>query len=155
MKKVILVLVLSLMTSVMFAQADSTKVVSKFTPYVGIGLSLTNGNDFTNQSYPSVEVGVMRSNYALGLAIGRQNLNFNQDAISKYYFEPKVTASVPVGSLSLNAILGWGMYIDTPYSFIEYGAGLSYGVGNLTYALTYSNFDKVNYLTPSISYSFN
>jgi hypothetical protein len=45
-------------------------------PYVGIGLSLTNGNDFTNQSYPSVEVGVMRSNYALGLAIGRQNLNF-------------------------------------------------------------------------------
>jgi hypothetical protein len=42
----------------MFAQADSTKVVSKFNSYVGIGLSLTNGNDFTNQSYPSVEVGV-------------------------------------------------------------------------------------------------
>jgi hypothetical protein len=155
MKKVVLVLALSLMTSVMFAQKDSTNVVSKFTTYIGVGLSLPNGNDFTNESYPSVEVGVMRNNYALGLVVGRQNFNFSEDDISKYYFEPKVTVSLPIGLLNLNGILGWGMYINTPSSFIEYGAGVSYGAGNLTYGLIYSNFDSVNYITPNISYSFN
>jgi tetrahydromethanopterin S-methyltransferase subunit C len=59
---------------------------------------------------------------------------------SKYYFEPKVTASVPVGSLSLNAILGWVCILI--HHIVLLNTVLAYVVGNLTYALTYSNFDK-------------
>lgn len=173
MKKVLLVLVMSLTTVLGFAQkhstgvkqSDTTVVVGTFKPYVSVGLSLSSNEDFKAGTYPSVEVGMTKGNLSLGLVLGRQNLYFSNEAqinhgystreIQNLYYEPKITGSLPVGSLTGTLIFGWGGYFDTKHTFIEYGSGLGYTVKNVTYGITYSNFDKVDYITPSITYTFN
>lgn len=162
MKKIIIVLLILLPMlgfaqkhSTILKQTDSIVTPQKFKPYVSVGLSLASGSDFINEAYPSIEVGMCKENISLGLVLGRQNLNYTSDSISNYYFEPKITGSLPIGSLTGTLIFGWGKYIDTPHAFIEYGSGLSYSVKNIAYGITYSNFDKIDYLTPSITYTFN
>ncbi len=124
--------------------------------YISLGLSLSNGTDFKNSSYSSIEGGIMRENVTLGLIFGRGSLSGigNGDAISNYFYEVKTTASYPIGIVSGNILLGYGGYFNTTHMFIEYGVGITYNKGRMGYGLTYSNWDGVNYITPGITFNF-
>ena len=158
-------------------QADSTSVsTKKYVPYVSLGVSISNGNSYeTNEntyalnqsSYTSVEVGVTRENLSAGLAFGRgsiKGLGQSDDHIRNYFAELRVIPSFKLGVVNANLIFGVGSYlartqtadgghIDT--TFIEYGTGISYSAGNYSYGLSYSNWDGIDYITPSITYNFN
>jgi hypothetical protein len=64
--------------------ADTTAVkTSKWSKYVAVGLSISSGNDygdntnnttFDEATYPSIEFGFSRENISLGLVLGRGNL---------------------------------------------------------------------------------
>jgi hypothetical protein len=151
-------------------QADSTQVVktSKLTKYVSVGLSISNGNTydtndnkytFSEGSYPSIEFGVTRENVSAGLVIGRGNLyrlGEKTDKLGNYYGELKLSPSFPLGAINATLIFGVGSYFNEikGSTFIEYGTGISYSKGNYSYGVSYSNWDGLDYITPSLSYSF-
>ncbi len=156
MKKVILILAVLISTSA-FAQSDSTKVKSKPTAYTSFGLSVSNGDDFKASSYVAIENGIMYENLAIGAIFGRGNLTDmgkSTDNIGKYYYEVKATGYIPLGILFGNVIFGWGGYFNSVHTFIEYGGGISYSKGKFGYGVTYSNWDGVNYVTPSITFNY-
>jgi hypothetical protein len=153
MKKVVL-LVMSMWVITAFAQ-DSTKC--KFNKYISLGLSLSNNTDFKSGSYSSLEFGLMSDDISFGAVFGRGNLNdaFNKnDIIGNYFYELKVSPSYKLGKLSGNIVLGYGGYFSTSHNFIEYGNGISYTHKKLTYGILVSNWDGVDYITPSITFNF-
>lgn len=153
MKKVLFLI--TLISSSLLAQSDSTK--SNVSGYLSASVSVTNSSDFKASSYPAIEGGIMSKNLGLGLVIGRGNfkgIGKSSDAVSNFFYEAKVTGSFPIGAVSGNLILGYGGYFDTPHNFIEYGLGMSISQGNFGYGVTYSNWDGVNYITPSITLNF-
>lgn len=160
MKKLILVLV-ALVGLTVSAQAQE-KSAKTSTHYLSIGYSIGNhqdGKHFDETSYPSIEYGVTRDNLSLGLAIGRgQTCGLAQagDKLDQYYFEGRATQSFPFTKcISGNVALGVGSYFATNDAvFVEYGFGLTRTCGSITYGLSYSNWDKVDYVTPSVSFSF-
>lgn len=153
MKKVLLLV--CLISTAVFAQSDSTK--SKITGYTSLGLSVSTGNDFLSTSYPSLEGGIMRDNLCLGIVAGRGNfvgMGQKSDNIQNYYYEGKMTACLPLGILTGSVIFGYGGYFKSKHMFIEYGGGVSYTKGNISYGVLCSNWDNVVYLTPSITLNF-
>lgn len=150
-------LVIALLSLSAFAQTDSTQV--KTTMYVGVGLSMSKfDNSFGETAYPSVEVGVTRNDVSYGVAFGRTSLKgfaSKEDMSSNYFYEVKVAPSVSLGYLNANLVFGLGGYVNINKSFVEYGAGLSKTFGDVTYGLSYTNWDDIDYLTPYVSYSFN
>lgn len=138
----------------------------KWSKYVAVGLSISNGNDYGDNanvttfdmaSYPSVEFGFSRENISLGAVIGRGNLRglgTNEDKFSNYYWEVKAVPSFPLGVVNASLIFGAGSYFnnDKGNTFIEYGTGISYTVNKFTYGICYSNWDGIDYITPNISY---
>jgi hypothetical protein len=158
-------------------QADTTSVSkSKYVPYVSVGLSISSGNSyetnantyaFNESSYPSLEVGVTRQNLSVGVVFGRgalKGLGSSTDRIGNYYWEVKAVPSFSLGVVNASLIFGAGSYLartanadgsHTDTTFIEYGTGISYSKGNYSYGLAYSNWDGIDYITPSVSYSFN
>jgi hypothetical protein len=155
MKKLFLVLFAFIALTV---NAQEQKTTPTTTKYVSFGLSVSNFNEtFSDNSYPSIEVGVTRNDVSYGLVFGRaslRGLGESNDTLSNYFYEVKVTPSVSLGYLNANLILGVGGYINQNRSFVEYGGGLSKTFGNTTYGLSYTNWDGVDYLTPSVSFSF-
>ena len=160
MKKVILLAFTCLITLTATSQNDTTKVKekTKLTGYTSLGFSTSNGNDFNAASYVAVEAGAMYGNVSLGAIFGRGNLvgfGKKNDVLGNYYYEFKAAGYVPIsGPLSANVIFGWGGYFNSNHRLIEYGAGLSYTVRKFGYGVTYSNWDGVNYVTPSITFNF-
>ncbi len=155
MKKLITLVSVFLIATVSFSQVDSTKC--SVSGYTSIGLSVSNSDDFLLSSYPSIEGGIMRDNLSFGIVLGRGNfvgLGRSDDSINNYYYEGKVTASFPIGIVSGNLILGYGGYFKTNHMLIEYGAGISYTSGKIGYGVLYSNWDGINYITPSLTYNF-
>ena len=156
MKKVTFLL-LALVSLSAFAQTKSAT-----TKYLAVGYSIGNrvdGKHFDEISYPSLEFGVTRNNLSLGLSVGRgQTCGIAQtgDKLSQYFYEGRVTQAFPfTKEVSGNVILGVGSYFITDNAvFVEYGFGLTKTCGKITYGLSYTNWDKVGYLTPSLSYSF-
>ncbi len=156
MRKVILIL-LTLVSTSIFAQSDSTKSKLSIGAYVSASLSLTNGNDFKSNNYPSIEGGICGDNFGLGLVLGRGNLTGlgkPTDDIKNYFYETKIFVSHGIGPLISTVLFGYGGYMNTNRNFIEYGAGISYPCGKFSYGMTYSNWDQVNYITPSITFNF-
>lgn len=155
MKK-LLIFILAVSNLSMFAQKkDSTK--TPIYHYVSVGLSMTNNNDFKASSYPSIEIGMVKDNIALGAVIGRgalKGLGSSDDSFDNYFYEGKISGYYPMGSLSGVFILGYGGYFNTAHNFIEYGVGMSYSVNKLSYGVTYSNWDGSNYITPAITINF-
>lgn len=153
MKKVVLVLMCMWAVST-FAQ-DSTKCnVNK---YISWGVSLSNNSDFNTGSYSSLEFGVVSNDVAFGLALGRGSLEGifgGKDDITNYFYELKVAPSFPIGKVYGNIIMGVGGYMNTKRNFIEYGLGVSYTHNKIGYGVSYTNWDGVDYITPSISYNF-
>lgn len=154
MKKIFILTLITLFTTTIFAQSDSTE--SKITHYVSLGLSTSNSIDFKTTSYIAVETGVNYENLGLGMIFGRGNLaGFGKgDVINNYFYEIKTIGNFPLGKLSGNIILGYGGYFKTFHMFVEYGYGMGYSKGNFGYGITISNWDGIVYLTPSITYNF-
>jgi hypothetical protein len=181
MKKIILLAVV-LISSATFAQKKQTIALksnkieatdsvtvskSEWKNYIAIGLSISSGNTydtnenkytFSESSYPSVEFGFSKGNIAAGLAVGRGSLKgfgASDDKIGNYYAEIRITPSFPLGIIDANVVFGAGSYlVSSKGTFIEYGSGISYTAGDITYGIGYSNWDGVDYITPSLSYSF-
>jgi len=159
MKKLFTVLSIMLLTSVAFAQNDTSyhapKEKLEITPYVAAGLSMSNSTDFSSASYASVEAGVMIENISLGGVFGVNNLRSFDQGINGYWFEGKVAYSFPLGFVDGYGVFGVGSYIGTKGSlFIEYGGGISKSFGSLGTFIQVSSWDGIVYLTPGLSFSF-
>ena len=135
--------------------------------YVSASLSLANAGSgqnhqsFSQSSYASLEYGVLRKGVMYGLAVGRGKLNGDvmsnttEQDFRNYFWEVRVQPTFPMGSVTGNLILGAGSFIGTSDAgFIEYGVGVSKSYGDLSYGLSYSNWNGVNYVTPSVSLAF-
>ncbi len=140
------------------AQAQETK-----SHYVSASLSLanSNGQQFSQSSYASIEYGIVRKGVAYGLSVGRGQINGDVmtnttgQNLRNYFWEVRVQPTFPLGSVTGNVILGAGSYFATSDAgFIEYGVGVSKSYGDISYGLTYSNWNGVDYVTPSVSYAF-
>ena len=156
MKNLLLVLML-LVSTVTFAQTDSTVCNNEcnFTPYIAAGISIPNTNNLGDDAYASAEVGVMYDNIMIAGVFGVNNLNSFGDGINGYWYEGKVGYFFPLGPVDGYGVFGLGSYIGTQGSiFIEYGGGVSKSFGNLGTFVQVSNWDGVTYLTPGFSYSF-
>jgi hypothetical protein len=151
MKKILVVLMV--MASTMSWGQCTEDSLNK---YVSWGVSMSNNSDFNSGSYSSLEFGVLYNDVAFGLVFGRGSLNgiFKNDDIRNYFYEVKVAPSFPIGKVYGNIILGVGGYIDTKRNFIEYGLGVSYTHKKIGYGVSFSNWDGVDYVTPSITYNF-
>ena len=136
---------------------DSTSGVDY---YVSAGLSISNFSDSSlslkNATYPSVEFGVMKNNFSLGLVVGRGNFvkTDGLDSPSDYWTEVKAAVYVPVGNFNAYGLIGVGSYFKSNKVFIEYGAGFAYSFNKLGVFAQASNWDGVFYITPGISYTF-
>jgi hypothetical protein len=152
MKK--LLLVLMVLVSVESWSQCSENALNK---YVSWGVSMSNNSDFNTGSYSSLEFGVIYNDVAAGLVFGRGSLQgvFDKtDNIRNYFYELKVSPSFPIGKVYGNIILGVGGYIDTKHNFIEYGLGVSYTHKKIGYGVSFTNWDGVDYVTPSITFNF-
>lgn len=125
---------------------------------VSIRVSTTNTNDVLKDFYPSLELGRTFGFTSASLVIGRNNLNFDEN--QPYFYELKfsqsyaLTQSYPLRDINIFVLLGGGKFFTNKDYFIEYGFGLSRTVSNYTVALSYSNWNGVNYITPSVGYNF-
>lgn len=155
MKKLILItLTLTGLFSTTQAQEKSKKSIEA---YMAIGLSITNNFDttFNATSYSSLEGGIMKNNFSIGLVLGRSNLSgFNHDIIQNYWYELKSALSLPIGNFSGYILFGIGNYFATDRLFIEYGAGFSYNFNKLGIFVQSSNWEGTWYVTPGLSYTF-
>jgi hypothetical protein len=152
MKK--LLLVLMVLVSIESWGQCSENTLNK---YVSWGVSMSNNSDFNTGSYSSLEFGVIYNDVAAGLVFGRGSLQgvFDKtDNIRNYFYELKVSPSFPIGKVYGNIILGVGGYIDTKHNFIEYGLGVSYTHKKIGYGVSFTNWDGVDYVTPSITFNF-
>jgi hypothetical protein len=136
--------------------AQDTTECKKY-KYISAGISLTNGNNFLIDAYNSVEFGGVYKNIGIGMVLGRGTLKGmlrTGDSLNKYFYEIKTCPSISISVLSFNMILGYGGYFNTKNNFIEYGFGSSITQGDFSYGVSYSNWDGVNYISPSITFNF-
>lgn len=164
MKKLILMITMFAFTGI--ANAQSTMDGEALVPdngvefYIAAGLSLGNSTDLTfgESSYASLEFGLMKGNWALGLVVGRGNNDFRvQDDITNYCWEIKNAVYFPIGDSDMDfyALFGVGNYVATPTIFIEYGGGFSYmPTDHIGLFMQASNWDNGWYVTQGLSYSF-
>lgn len=156
MKKLLLLLSLTLFSVTIKAQEIKTKNIN---PYLSLGLSITNNNDFLTSSYPSLEFG-LSGNYISGsLVFGRGSLKGiaeKTDVINNYFYELKTSYSIPVNDkIIAYPLLGIGQYINTKHSFIEYGAGFNYMFNDKVYYFAQaSNWDNLWYVSQGLTFNF-
>jgi hypothetical protein len=126
--------------------------------YAAAGVSISNSkySSFDLNSYPSVEFGLMKNNFSLGLSAGRSDFHqYYKEDISNYWYELKTAVSFPIGNLNGYGLLGLGNYMSTDRIFIEYGLGFSYLFTDHIGAYgQVSNWDGTWYITPGLSYTF-
>lgn len=160
MKKLFLIAIALLGMSFTSVAQDSTKTditpLKSYTTYVTASLSMHGGANFQETSYPALEVGITQRNISYGFVFGRGNLvnMFENDRMENYFWELKFSPSYRLGDITGSLVAGGGAYFDSTHYFAELGVGLGYSVGDFTYGLTFSNWDTVNYVTPSVSYTF-
>jgi len=156
MKKFILMSLLALSLSITTMNAQTKKPEEPFTVYMSGGISISNGNNFQNNAYPSLEVGIIEKNVTFGINVGRSSLNFEgSDYSSNYYLELRNTASADMGPIQIFTITGIGNYFNNPRFFIEYGLGLSYPISDhCSFTTSVSNWDGTTYLSPGLTYNF-
>lgn len=157
MKKIIFLLSALLISASSFAQCDSSKCCG-LDFYSSVGISIGNESDsiidnFNKASYPSIEVGLMKNNFGLGVVLGCENIFVSSK--SRGFYELKTSISHPIGSLSGYALFGVGSYFEKQSSvFIEYGAGFSYTPCAVGYFVQYSNWATFNYVSTGLTYNF-
>lgn len=153
MKKIFLLLALTLS---LFVNAQEQTTDKKYTFYSATGISVTNTDDFQNDSYVSTEIGLMRENIAFGTIIGRNNLaGLGKETFKNYWLEEKVTVYKNFGSVDGFLLLGVGSYIDHGNLFIEYGFGVSKTLGDYGVFVQASNWDSKDYVSAGVSFNLN
>jgi len=137
---------------------DTTAKESGIDFYVSAGVSMSNGagEKFSYTSYPSVELGIMKNNFSLGLVVGRGNFvrTGGLDYFSDYWAELKTALYIPVGNFNTYGLIGIGSYFESNKMFIEYGVGFSYSFKKIGVFSQVSNWDGAWYVTPGVSYTF-
>lgn len=156
MKKVFssILLILSLG---LFAQDPPKSKHFTLDGYVSGSISTSTGDNFKQNTYPSIEVGVCKNNISFGFNTGRLNLDkspYKDENIHNYYYELKASASFSLGSIKGYGIIGWGQYYDSRHSFLEYGGGFVYSIKHIDIVLQVSSWDRQMYLSPGIVYNF-
>ncbi len=148
-------LALTLCTSTTFAQSKQPEE-EPFTVYASGGISISNGNSFMDNTFPSLEVGIIQNNTTFGINVGRSNLNFSgSDYNSNYYIELKNSVSTNIGAFQGYTILGLGTYFNTSRIFIEYRLGLGYPINDrCSFTTGVSNWDGTYSLSPGLTYNF-
>ena len=162
MKKVILIaLTMFAFIGASNAQSDTASVESSGVDFYAAGcLSIGNSvlSTFASTSYPSLEFGFMKGNWALGLVVGRGSNDFStQGNASNYWWSIKNAAYFPIGDSEMDAyaLFAVGNYMSTKTVFIEYGVGFSYmPTDHLGLFIQASNWDELWYVTPGLSYTF-
>ncbi len=159
MKKIIFLFSVLLISVNSFSQCDSSKCCDlDFYSSVGISIGHVDKSDpgidnFNKASYPSIEIGFMKNNFALGAVFGCENIFVSSN--SREFYELKTSASHPIGNLSGYALFGVGSYFEKESSiFIEYGAGFSYTPCAVGYFVQYSNWATYNYISTGLTYNF-
>ncbi len=153
MKKIFLLLAFTLS---LFVNAQEQTTDKKYTFYSATGISVTNTDDFQNDSYVSTEIGVIRENLSFGAVLGRNNLSdFGKENFENYWVEAKVTTYKNLGTVDGFLLLGVGSYIDNGNLFIEYGFGLSKTLGDYGVFVQASNWDSKDYVSAGVSFNLN
>lgn len=67
MKNLVLVFMMMIMVTPVMAQ----EMEAKYDPYISLGVSATNAEDFKETAFARMELGVRKQNTAVGLVIGR------------------------------------------------------------------------------------
>ncbi len=155
MKKIVISAIVSFALSAS-AQTDSTKKKS-LDCYFAASVSMSTGDNFKQNSFPSLELGVYFKNLAFGFNAGRFNFDkspYGAEKLDNYYYELKTVVSFPIGSIKGYAMAGWGQYKPV-HSFIEYGGGIIYSINSFDLMMQVSNWDKVVFVSPGIAYNFS
>lgn len=120
--------------------------------YVSTGLSVTNSQNVNQESFASVEVGYSLNNFSYGAVVGSTNLGFEN-----YWYEGKVAYSFNVAKVNPYVLVGAGSYFGSTSNssdlFIEYGAGISVPLGNVSPYVQVSNWDSANYVTFGLTFN--
>lgn len=159
MKNFIGLIAILFIITISFGQYDSPNCPHRYdiTPYVGVGLSIANSDDFAMSSYTSIEAGVMFENMTVAGVFGRSNLDhmFNNDSFTNYWYEGKIAYSFPLGFVDGYGVFGLGNYIGSKTIFIEYGGGISKVFNDhFGASIQISNWDGSTYFSPSIFVTF-
>lgn len=152
MKNLVLVFMMMIMVTPVMAQEMETK----YDPYISLGVSATNAEDFKETAFARMEIGVRKQNTAVGLVIGRNNLAGIGDAetIENYFYEGKVSLFHDFGMLEGYVLGGLGSEFSNPGLFIEYGAGVNkHLTNNVSTFLQLSNFNTTNFLTGGVIFT--
>lgn len=154
MKK-ILFIAFGLFAMSSFAQDSKPKSLDC---YVAGSVSMPSGNNFKQDAYPSLEVGVCKKNFMFGLSSGRLNFDtspYGKEKADNYYYELKTYASFPIGEIKGFVVAGWGQVFNSNHTFIEYGGGLVYSIKKVDLIVQVSSWDGKVYLSPGIAYNFS
>ena len=120
--------------------------------YVSTGLSVTNSQNVNQESFASVELGYSANNFSYGVVVGSTNLGFEN-----YWYEGKVAYSFNVAKVNPYVLVGAGSYFSSTSNssdlFIEYGAGISVPLGNVSPYVQVSNWDSANYVTFGLTFN--
>ncbi len=138
-----------------FAQTDSTK--KSLDCYFAGSVSMSTGDNFKQNSYPSLELGVCVKNMTFGFNAGRMNIDkslFGGERIDNYYYELKTAVYFPIGSIKGFAVAGLGQY-NPHHVFIEYGGGFVCSINKIDLIMQVSSWDNMVYLSPGIAYNFS
>jgi hypothetical protein len=165
MKKLILTFTMIAFTGIAISQGTmdgqpiaATDNEAEFYAAAGLSIGNSGGSDFASTSYPSIEFGMMKGQWAIGLVGGRSSNDYSHaDVASNYWWSIKnaVYFPVPNSDIDLYALFAVGNYVSTKTVFIEYGGGFSYmPTDHLGVFIQASNWDNYWYITPGISYSF-
>jgi len=138
------------------AQVDSVKHDRSIDCYVSCFIATTDGDEFLVDTYAGIELGVCVKNFNFSISGGRENIDFSHaDALSNYWYELKIAAYKSFGSLKVFVLTGWGRYLNSKHSFIEYGGGLSYNIGKFDLSMQVSRWDNIVYIAPGVCFNFN
>lgn len=148
MKKILFAAILLLTISCsVSAQCNDHQPV---TGYVSGGMSISKGNDFALNSYPSLEVGACYNNMSLGYVIGTPNFKTNTT-----FHEIKYSVSKSFEGFNLYALSAVGIYARTPNLFLEYGGGANLPLSNrVSIFVQCTNFDSIVYVSEGFTINF-
>jgi hypothetical protein len=164
MKKIFTMIVLFLLsTTTMFAQTQKQKKedLKNFNPkyYLSVGTMVSTANtdnykDFKYNSCPTIGAGMYFDNISVGVNLGRGNFaDFDKDNIENYWYEANATLSANNKRFDPYILFGVGNYVNRNAAFVEYGIGTTVKFKRVNISVQTTNWDKVWYITPAITYN--
>jgi hypothetical protein len=154
MKKIILAL--AVMAGVSMSAQDKTQFIS-----INASIPMAHAAN----PYPSIEFGHVIDDVQYSLVFGRGDFDkifSHKDMIKDYFVEYKIVPTTSIWKLTFGGIVGAGTYLGhsdksnnkrQPF-FGEIGSVVTYNIKPFGVSVSFTNWDGVNYLTPSITYNY-